>query len=286
MSAPVPLFPLHAAARSLSLLRHSPVGLLGAALVAFWVIVALFAPLIAPYDPLANDYAALVDPAPSAAHWLGTDNLGRDLLSRLVWGARSLLAIVPLAVAMAYLVGCLMGLVAGYVGGWVDSLLMRVSDIVLAFPVIILYMIVLSHFGPSAINVVLAVAFTAAPQIARIVRGLTLDLRNRDYVAAARLRGERPLYIMAVEILPNARGPLIVDSCLRLGYSTIAIGVLGFLGLGLPPSDPNWGGMVKDSYALMSIFPHMALIPCAAITSLVVGFNLLADGIRELGRND
>jgi len=179
-----------------------------------------------------------------------------------------------------------MGLAAGYLGGWVDALLMRVSDIILAFPVIILYMIVLAHFGPSAINVVLAVAFTAAPQIARIVRGLTLDLRNRDYVAAARLRGERPLYIMVAEILPNTRGPLIVDSCLRLGYSTIAIGVLGFLGLGLPPSDPNWGGMVKDSYALISVYPHMALIPCAAITSLVVGFNLLADAIRELGQND
>ena len=286
MSVRASLLPFHAAARHLSLLRHSPVGLLGAALIAFWMIVALFAPLIAPYDPLANDYTALADPGPSALHWLGTDNLGRDLLSRLVWGARSLLAIVPLAVAIAYLVGCLMGLAAGYIGGWVDALLMRASDIILAFPVIILYMIVLAHFGPSVLNVVLAVAFTAAPQIARIVRGLTLDLRNRDYVAAARLRGEHPLYIMAAEILPNARGPLIVDSCLRLGYSTIAIGVLGFLGLGLPPSDPNWGGMVKDSYALISVYPHMALIPCAAITSLVVGFNLLADAIRELGQND
>ena len=286
MSTRASILPFHAAARGLLLLRHSPVGLLGAGLVVFWVIVALFAPLIAPYDPLANDYAALADPGPSAAHWLGTDNLGRDMLSRLVWGARSLLAIVPLAVAIAYLVGGLMGLAAGYLGGWVDALLMRASDIILAFPVIILYMIVLAHFGPSAINVVLAVAFTAAPQIARIVRGLTLDLRSRDYVAAARLRGERPLYIMVAEILPNARGPLIVDSCLRLGYSTIAIGVLGFLGLGLPPSDPNWGGMVKDSYALISVYPHMALIPCAAITSLVVGFNLLADAIRELGQND
>ena len=273
-------------ARPLLTLRHSRVGLIGFALVAFWIVVTLFAPMIAIHDPLTNDYAALADPTPSALHWLGTDNLGRDMLSRLVWGARSLLAIVPLAVAVAYLVGSLIGLAAGYFGGWLDAALMRVSDIILAFPVIILYMIVLAHYGPSAINVVLAVAFTAAPQIARIVRGLTLDLRHRDYVSAARLRGERTPYIMAVEILPNARGPLIVDSCLRMGYTTIAIGVLGFLGLGLPPSGPNWGGMVKDSYAMMSVYPHMALIPCAAITSLVVGFNLLADGVRELSQND
>ncbi|MEE9300054.1 MAG: ABC transporter permease [Alphaproteobacteria bacterium] len=263
-------------------LLRSPVGALGLALVAFWVAVALFAPLIAPFEPNANDYLALADPTPSGVHWLGTDNLGRDIVSRLAWGARTVLVIVPIAVAAAYAIGCLMGLLAGYIGGWADTLLMRLSDVILSFPVIILYMIVLAHFGPSAINVILAVAFTAAPSVARIVRGLTLDLSNRPYVAAARLRGESPWYVMFVEILPNARGPLIVDGCLRMGYTTIAIGVLGFLGLGLPPDDPNWGGMVKDTYALMSVYPHMSLIPCGAITSLVIGFNLLADGLREV----
>lgn len=273
---------LGGALRGLLALRGSAAGTIGFGLVLFWLVVALFAPLIAPFDPFAMDYDAVLDPLPSAAHLLGTDMLGRDILSRVVWGARSFLIVVPAAVGTAYLVGCLLGLAAGYVGGWLDSLLMRVSDVILSFPVIILYMIVLAHFGPSMLNVVLAVAFTAAPQVARIVRGLTLELKTRDYVAAARMRRESAWYVMLVEILPNARGPLVVDACLRLGYTTIAIGVLGFLGLGLPPSDPNWGGMVKDSYPLLSVFPHMALIPCAAISSLVVGFNLLADGIREV----
>lgn len=272
--------------KPLLLLRESPPGMVGLALVLFWVLVAIFAPLIAPYSPTANDYSALADPTPSAAHWLGTDHLGRDIFSRVAWGARVVLELGPVSVAGAYLLGCLMGLLAGYVGGWVDTALMRVADVILSFPVIILYMIVLAHFGPSEINVILAVAFAAAPAVARIVRGLTLDLRNRDYVAAARMRGESLWYIMLVEILPNARGPLIVDSCLRMGYVTIAIGVLGFLGLGLPPDDPNWGGMVKDTYPLISVHPHMALIPCIAISSLVVGFNLLADGVQEVAQRD
>ena len=127
---------------------------------------------------------------------------------------------------------------------------------------------------------------TKAPIIARIVRGMTLDLREREYVAAAKMRGESSLYIMLVEILPNARGPLIVDMCLRTGYNVIIIGVLGFLGIGLPPPDPDWGGMVKDTYGMMMVWPHMALVPCAAISSLVVGFNLLAVGLRELGLRD
>jgi len=131
-----------------------------------------------------------------------------------------------------------------------------------------------------------AVVFASSPGVFRIVRGLVMDIKTRDYVAAAQTRGESPWYIMLWEILPNARGPLIVDACLRMGYTTIAIGVLGFLGLGLPPPDPDWGGMVKDTYGMMSSFPHMSLFPCAAISSLVVGFNLLADGLREISMRD
>jgi peptide/nickel transport system permease protein len=194
--------------------------------------------------------------------------------------------VAPIAVASAYTVGCLMGLLAGYYRGWVDLLVTRLSDIILSFPVIILYMIIIASFGPSALNIIIAVTFTAAPQITRIVRGLTLELRERDYVAAAKMRGEGAFYIMLVEILPNARGPLVVDACLRMGYTTIAIGVLGFLGLGLPPPDPDWGGMVREAYPLMSTYPIMSLVPCAAISSLVVGFNLLADGIREISLRD
>jgi peptide/nickel transport system permease protein len=264
------------------LLRESPVGMIGAFLVIFWIVVAILAPIVAPYDPNANNMDALSDPTPSAVNWLGADMQGRDILSRIIWGSRTVLTVAPIAVFIAYIIGSLLGLLAGYYRGWVDTLINRISDIILSFPAIVLYIIVIMRFGPSAFNIVLAVIFIATPQIARIVRGMTLELREREYVAAAKMRGESALYIMITEILPNARGPLIVDACLRMGYTTIAIGVLGFLGLGLPPPDPDWGGMVKESYALMSIYPHMALLPAAAITSLVVGFSLLAYVMREI----
>jgi peptide/nickel transport system permease protein len=272
--------------RGVLLLLESPIAIAGAGLVLFWIVIAFLAPVVAPYDPNANDYSALAHPTPSAAHWLGTDNQGRDILSRIIWGARTVLTVGPIAVACAYLIGCLLGLLAGYYRGWIDVLLMRVTDIVLSFPIIILYIIIITTYGPSAINIIISVTFTAAPQVIRIVRGITLELRQRDYVAAAKMRGEPAWYIMFVEILPNARGPLIVDACLRMGYTTIAIGVLGFLGLGLPPPNPDWGGMVKETYGYLQIWPHMALMPCGAIVSLVVGFNLLADGLREISARD
>ncbi|MGO8866428.1 MAG: ABC transporter permease [Alphaproteobacteria bacterium] len=255
--------------------------LVGLAIVLFWVAAALFAPLLAPYPPNATSMLAAANPLPSAAHLLGTDHLGRDILSRVLWGARRVLTVAPIAVLSAAVVGSFLGLIAGYYRGIADLLISRVADILLSFPVIILYMIVLTLFGSSALNIVLVIAITKAPIIARIVRGLTLELREREYVAAAKMRGEGALFIMLVEILPNARGPLIVDMCLRMGYTTITIGVLGFLGIGLPPPDPDWGGMVKDTYGMMSVWPHMSLIPCAAISSLVIGFNLLAIGLRE-----
>jgi peptide/nickel transport system permease protein len=273
-------------ARRLGRLGESTPGAIGASLIAFWILAAALAPAIAPYPPNANDVAALARPTPSPAHWLGTDHLGRDLLSRILWGARTVLTIAPLAVLGATLLGSLLGLTAGYRGGWVDLVIARGCDIVLSFPVIILYMIILAHLGSSALNIVGVLTLTKAPIIARIVRGLTLDLREREYVAAAKMRGESALYIMLVEILPNARGPLIVDMCLRTGYNVVIIGVLGFLGIGLPPPDPDWGGMVKDTYGMMSVWPHMALFPCAAISSLVIGFNLLAIGLREIGLRD
>ncbi|HVM77737.1 MAG TPA: ABC transporter permease [Stellaceae bacterium] len=262
-------------------LGESTTTVVGLSIVLFWVAMAVLAPVIAPYPPNATDVAAAAHPTPSAAHWLGTDHLGRDILSRLLWGARRVLTVAPVAVLSAAAVGTILGLCAGYFRGVIDLVISRVADILLSFPVIILYMIVLAMFGSSALNIVLVIAITKAPIIARIVRGLTLDLRNREYVAAAKMRGESALYIMFVEILPNARGPLIVDMCLRMGYTTITIGVLGFLGIGLPPPDPDWGGMVKDTYGMMSVWPHMSLIPCAAISSIVVGFNLLAIGLRE-----
>jgi peptide/nickel transport system permease protein len=284
---PVPARPLRAPrlfgrlATAGAALGRSPTAVLGLALIAFWAIVALLAPWIAPYSPTANDFAAVANPRPSATHWLGTDLLGRDILSRIMWGARTVLTIAPVATGGALALGCIFGVAAGYLGGWVDAVVSRVCDILLSFPVIILYLIVIVNFGPSAINIIAVITITKAPIIARIVRGVALELRGRDYVQAARLRGESAWYVMFVEILPNARGPLVVEACLRMGYTTVAIGALGFLGVGLPPPTPDWGGMVREAYGLLTVYPHMALFPAIAITTLVVGFNLLAMGLRE-----
>ena len=277
------------AIKSFGLLRESWVGMIGAFLVLFWVIVAIFAPLIAQFDPNSSIQPFAkpgVVAASGGTFWLGTDHMGRDILSRLVWGSRTVLFYAPIATFSAYTVGILMGLMAGYRGGLVDDILSRISDIILSFPVLVLYIIVIATIGASGFNIVIAITFASSPGIMRIVRGLVLDLRNRDYVAAAQTRGESDWRIMLVEILPNARGPLIVDACLRLGYVIITIGVLGFLGLGLPPPDPDWGGMVNETRQMAMVFPYMTLAPCIAISSLILGFNLLADGLREISLRD
>lgn len=275
--------------RPILLLRESWVGMLGVGIVFFWALVAVFAPVLAPYSPTATMVPFQVPGTTIegiGTFILGTDTLGRDVLSRVIWGAQTVLLLAPLATFCAYVVGITLGLMAGYYRGWVDDVLSRVSDIVLSFPILVLYVVIISTIGASAINIVLAVIFASGPGIMRIVRGMTLDLRNRDYVAAAQTRGESGLYIMFVEILPNARGPLIVDACLRMGYTTITIGVLGFLGLGLPLPSLDWGGMINEARGVAGSFPHMALFPCLAISSLVLGLNLMADGLREISLKD
>jgi len=268
-------------------LRESPLGMVGAFLVAFWVFVAVFAPWLSSYDPNDNDFDAGIIAPPSAEHWLGTDDQARDTLSRIIWGSRVVLIISPLATLCAYIVGCVIGLLAGYYRGWVDTVLMQVCNVILSFPVLVLYVIIVMKFGPSPLNIVVAVTFVASPQVARLVRSQTLELREREYVAAAKMRGEPAWYIMLVEILPNARGPLIVDSCLRMGYTAITIGILGFLGLGLRPPDPDWGGMINATYGyVMGGQVLMSLAPAIALSSLVVGLSLLADGLREISLRD
>jgi peptide/nickel transport system permease protein len=262
-------------------IARSPVALVGLALIFSWVIVAACAPLLAPYSPTAQHVTA-IDMMPSMHHWLGADSLKRDLLSRIIWGARPVLTLAPLALIAAYLVGISLGLTAGYYGGWIDDVISRTGDVLLSFPKIVMYVVLISTVGPSQANIVAAVVLVAAPGIARLTRGLTLDLKTNDYIAAAQTRGESAIFIMAAEILPNARGMLIVDACMRMGYTIIAIGVLGFLGLGLPPPDPDWGGMVREGTPMLIVFPHMALLPCLAIVTLVLGFNLLADGLQDL----
>ena len=303
--------------RPFLLLRESKVGMLGAGIVVFWIICAFLAPLIAPFPPNAN-YMVNVKPGTEyilaagqtldqvpveeacspitsgenagkfhcGTFHFGTDTNGRDILSRIFWGARQTLLYAPLATFAAYLVGIPMGLWAGYRRGRVDAGLSYISNVILSFPVMVLYVLIIATLGASGWNIIAAVTFASAPGVFRIVRGLTLDLRTREYIYAAETRGESGAWIIFLEILPNARGPLIVDAMLRLGYVTITIGTLGFLGLGLPPPDPDWGKMVSEGRSYIQILPHMVLFPCLAISSLVLGFNLLADGLREVSLRD
>jgi peptide/nickel transport system permease protein len=279
---------------SVSMLFASKTAIVGLVIILFWVFVAIFAPLLTPYTPTEQDYTAQ-NQGPSAAHLLGTDSLGRDIWSRLIYGARVVLVMLPVSdtfwlpigtalwgVLLGLLIGSTLGLMGGYLGGWIDEVVMRVLDAMMAFPVILLYMIIIAAIGASAANVVLAIAIVGTPGIARLVRSLALDIRTRDYIRAAELRGENPWYIMFIEILPNARGPIIIDAMLRVGYAIFAMGTLGFLGLGLPPPSPDWGSMVaKGRQFILSGSPWAALWPSVAIASLVIGLNLFADGLRE-----
>lgn len=282
------------------ILVRSRIALFGLSLVGFWVLIALFAdnciiqpacwansegfeptPWLARYSPF-EQFPGQVLGQPSAAHWLGTDRLGRDIWARLAVGSRTILTLAPLSVLMALLIGGTVGVAAGYYGGLVDEIMMRILDAMLAFPSILLYMVIIAALGPSPVNVVLAITVAGAPGIARLVRSLTLDIKTRDYIAAAETRGENPWYIMFVEILPNARGPIIIDAMLRVGYAVFAIGTLGFLGLGLPPPSPDWGSIVNNGRSFIQAgHPWGALAGSLATAMLVVGFNMMADGLSE-----
>jgi peptide/nickel transport system permease protein len=278
----------------LAVLFASKVAVVGLVIVLFWVFVAIFAPLLTPYTPYEQDWKA-PNQGPSEAHVLGTDELGRDLWTRLIYGARVVLVMLPLSenvwvpggtaiwgVFVALLAGTTLGLISGYYGGWLDEIVMRLLDAMMAVPIILLFLIIMAALGASAVNVVIAITIVGTPGIARLVRSLTLDIRTREYIRAAETRGESPWYIMFVEILPNARGPIIVDAMLRVGYAIFAMGTLGFLGLGMPPPSPDWGSMVaKGREFILEGSYWAALWPSLAIASLVVGLNLLADGLRE-----
>lgn len=289
LAAPEPPSALRRFFGGLALLRESPIGMVGLALVLFWVLMAVLAPVLPLRDPLQPliPFKGIGALAPDGGHfWLGTDHKGRDILSRVIWGSQRVLIWATLSTITAYIVGIIMGCIAGYLGGWWDEIISFLSNVLLSFPVMILFVIIITLLGASGANIVIAVTFASAPGIMRIVRGLILDLRTRDYVFAAQTRGEPAWYIMLVELLPNARGPLIVDACLRLGYTVVAIATLGFLGLGLPPPQPDWGLMIKEAVPLGSFAGHMMLVPAVALSSLILGFNMLADGLREISLRD
>jgi peptide/nickel transport system permease protein len=349
-------------------LYDSPVGMVGFGLVMFWVFTALFAPLIMTHDPLTqvsgmkNALPGFPQKGAEGAYYLlGGDNLARDVFSRMVAGSVLVIQIAPMATIFAFMVGITLGLPAGYYGGKLDTGLSFLANQILAFPVILLFYLlvtpeIVASGLPQYIGVVLflfpliflivlinsrlyvkpalrnllvglvvviggwlylsllsspdtridllppqadaleipgnilivfvSVVFVNAPTVFRIIRGLVLDIKTRDYVAASQTRGEGPWYIMLWEILPNARGPLIVDFCLRIGYTTILLGTLGFFGLGLSPESPDWGSTINAGRRLLSIFVHPALVPALALMSLVLGLNLLADGLREESLKD
>ncbi len=338
----------------------SPIGVAGLILVLFWVLTAIFADLIATMDPLTQ-LSGMKNKKPgwpvagAEGQWylLGGDNLARDVFSRMVKGSQIVIAIAPAATIFAFMVGITLGLPAGFYGGKLDTSLSFLANLVLAFPVILLFFLLVTpeiretgvplvmagvlflfpiiffvllfqsrfkeqpmklaiyltitlvlgfwaysglafnkdpfgvfYMDPNLLNIFVSVVFVNSPTVFRIVRGLTMDIKTRDYVAAAQTRGESPWYIMLWEVLPNARGPLIVDFCLRIGYTTILLGTLGFFGLGVTPESPDWGMTINEGRKLLAVYPHPALPPTIALMTLVLGLNLLADGLREESLRD
>jgi peptide/nickel transport system permease protein len=270
--------------------RESRVAVFGISLVCFWLLVAVTAPYLPLLDP-NKPLAPFVAPGGikhGVLFLLGSDMRGRDVLSRTLWGCQRVLVWGITATSVAYVIGAGFGLIAGYLGGWWDELVSFAGNVLLSFPVMVLFILVLNLLGQSGFNIIIAVTCSSAPVIMRIVRGLALDARSRDYIQAAQTRGEHPLWIMLVELLPNVRAPLIVDASLRLGYTTVAITTLTFLGLGLQPPDPDWGLMIKEAAtaALLWKYSYMLIAPALAVSSLILGFNLVADGLRELSLRD
>lgn len=280
--------------KSVSIVFESRVATVGLIMVLFWLIIAFTSLFWTPYPPNSSLFTQNLPP--NSTNILGTDHLGRDILSRLMQGTQVILLktrlpgenniSIPGGVALwgvfgSLLLGTIFGLNAGYRGGWWDQVIMQVLDALIAFPRIVLYLVVIAALGQGDLVVIFAIAITGAPGVARLARSLAMDIKTRDYIRAAETRGENAWYIMFREILPNARGPLLVDGMLRVGYAIFAIGTLGFLGIGLPPPDPDWGNMVNE--ARKSIFSNQWAViwPALAISTLVIGLNLFADGLRE-----
>lgn len=267
--------------RTLRVLNHSITAKVGLVVVAFYLLLTIVGPVLAPYDPVAQDLRGRLAP-PNAAHWLGTDSLGRDILSRLLYGARlsTLSGLVTVAVALS--LGIIAGTLAGYSGGWVDEIVMRVTDIFLAFPGLILAMAIAAILHPSLTNALIAIAVTWWPTYARLIRGQVLSVRGRDYVTAARSLGVTDLRVVLGHILPNCFGPVLVQATLDMGSIILTVAGLSFIGFGAQPPTPEWGVMVSEGRTFLQTQWWIATAPALAILILVMGFNLFGDGIRDV----
>ena len=252
----------------------------GLVISALVVLCALAAPLLAPYAPNEQDYLALTDP-PSLAHPLGTDDIGRDVLSRIIYGSRVSLEVGLIAVGIALGVGVFFGLVAGYAGGLADDVIMRVVDAIQAFPNLILALAITAALGPSIANAMLAIGFVATPGIARLTRGQTLSVREREFVAAARVCGASPLGIMRLHIWPNVTAPIIVQATLLMGTAIVTEAALSFLGVGVQPPTPSWGAMLRTGSQYLEVAPWIGMASGAAIFVTVLAINFVGDGLRR-----
>ncbi len=274
---PAPAGPWRRAGRKLA---RNRVAMLGLAAVLFFVGLAILAPWIAPHDPLAAGWST-IRKAPSSAHWFGTDDLGRDVLSRVVWGTRASLLAGVVSVVISLALGVLIGMLAGFFGGWVDALISRITDAFLACPFLILAIALAAFLGPSLTNAMIAIGVSAAPIFVRLTRAQVINVKVEDYIEAARAVGCSPLRIAVSHILPNITAPVIVQSTLAIAAAVIAEASLSFLGLGQQPPAPSWGSMLNTAKNFMDSAPWMAVWPGLAIFVLVLAFNLLGDGLRD-----
>jgi len=269
--------PWRLAARRLMRRRAALIGLL---VVVFFVVLAVAAPLVAPHDPLATDWRAVRKP-PSASHFFGTDELGRDVLARVIWGARASLMAGLVSVSIAVAVAVPLGLVSGYLGGVVDGLVMRIIDAMLAIPFLVLAIALAAFLGPNLTNAMIAIGVVQTPIFTRLTRGQALAVKHEDYIEAARAVGNPDRRILLRHILPNILAPILVQATLAIAAAIIAEASLSFLGLGQQPPAPSWGSMLNTATRFLSQAPWMAVWPGLAIFSLVLSFNLVGDGLRD-----
>lgn len=265
----------------IQLIIASPPSLVGFTIILFWVFMAFFAQSIVPYSPTALNFDVMLKP-PSIDHYFGTDQFGRDVFSRVLTGSREVLMLAPAATLLGLAIGIFIGLLTGYFGGIIDDIIMRLMDILLSFPTLLLALVVMGVLGQSFINVIIVIGLVFSPRIARVVRSAVLEIKTLEFIEAAKIRGEHSLYIMYIEILPNIASPLIVEASIRFAYAIFTAASLNFLGLGIPPPSPDWGLMVSEGREYMLTAPWAVIFPALSISSLVVGANLLNDRIKEI----